>query len=360
MTMSGNTFGKMFRVTTFGESHGTALGVVIDGCPAKMPLSTVDIQKELDRRRPGQSRVTSQRMEGDKAEILSGVFEGRTLGTPIAIVVYNKDQRSKDYDAFKEIFRPGSADYTYFSKYGIRDYRGGGRASGRETVGRVAGGAIAKKVLAYRNTRIIAHTKEVYGIKAKTFDESLIEKNPVRCADPKAALLMEKKIAEIARQGDSLGGIVEIIVKNPPYNAGEPVFDKLDADLAKALMSIGAVKGVEIGEGFNAANLMGSENNDILYDDGKKLRHKTNHAGGIEGGIANGEDIIIRIAVKPTPSISKEQTAMDVMCKTKKIIIEGRHDPCICPRIVPVAEAMVALVLVDHMLRTRITRVEEL
>lgn len=358
--MSGNTFGKMFKVTTFGESHGTALGVIIDGCPAKMALSVADIQKELDRRRPGQSRVTTQRMEGDKAEILSGVFEGKTIGTPIAIVVYNKDQRSKDYEELKDIFRPGSADFTYHSKYGIRDYRGGGRASGRETLGRVAAGAIAKKVLSYRKTRIIAHTKEVYGIKAKTFDESLIEKNPVRCADPKAALLMEKKIAEIAQQGDSVGGIVEIIVKNPPYNAGEPVFDKLGADLAKALMSIGAVKGVEIGDGFNVANLMGSENNDVLYDDGKKLRHKTNHAGGIEGGIANGADIILRIAIKPTPSISKEQAAMDLTGVARKVRIEGRHDPCICPRIVPVAEAMVALVLVDHMLRTRITRVEEL
>lgn len=358
--MSGNTFGKLFKVTTFGESHGAAVGAIIDGCPAKLPLTESDIQKELDRRKPGQSSIATARSEEDKAEILSGVFKGKTLGTPLAIIVYNKGQKSKDYDNLKDIFRPGAADFTYHSKYSIRDHRGGGRASGRETLARVAAGAIAKKLLARKNTRIIAHTKEVRGIKAKTFDESAIEKNPVRCADANAAVLMEKKIKESSKQGDSLGGIVEIIVQRPPKNAGAPVFDKLDADLAKALMSIGAVKGVEIGEGFNVSNLLGSENNDELHKENAELRHKTNHAGGIVGGISNGEDIIIRIAVKPTPSISKKQATLDTDGKKKIISIAGRHDPCICPRIVPVAESMVALVLADHMLRTKTTRVDEI
>ncbi|MFH1127631.1 MAG: chorismate synthase [archaeon] len=358
--MGGNTFGTIFKATTFGESHGNAVGVVVDGCPAGLLLDVSDIQKELDRRKPGQSGITTQRKEDDVAEILSGVFAGKTLGTPIAIIVRNKDQKSKDYERLKDVFRPGTADFTYCSKYGLRDYRGGGRASGRETVGRVAAGAIAKKILALKGTRIVAHTKEVCGIRAKTFDESVIEKNPVRCADGKAAALMEKKIAGAARAGDSVGGIVEVIARSPPCNLGEPVFDKLDADIAKALMSIGAVKGVEIGEGFNVSNMLGSDDNDVLHYDGKRVRHQTNHAGGIVGGIANGEDIVVRIAVKPTPSVFKEQVMMDVKCQQKKMAIEGRHDPCICPRIVPVAEAMVALVLVDHMLRARVARVDEL
>lgn len=359
--MSGNIFGSMFRVTTFGESHGNAVGVVVDGCPSRMSLTVEDIQKELDRRKPGQSKLTTQRKESDKAEIISGVFEGKTLGTPIAIVVYNKEYRSKDYDNLKDLFRPGTADFTYHNKYSFRDYRGGGRASGRETVSRVAAGAIAKKLLEYRKCTVVAHTKEIYGIKAKTFDESVIEKNPVRCADAKAAVIMEKKVAEISSKGDSVGGIVEIIVKKPPCNVGEPVFDKLDADISKALMSIGAVKGVEIGEGFNVSNLLGSENNDEVYESEEGgLRHRTNHAGGIVGGIANGEDIVIRIAVKPTPSISREQDMCDVFGNEKRVSISGRHDSCICPRIVPVAEAMVAIVLVDHMFRTRIARVEEI
>ncbi len=359
--MTGNIFGKLFKVTTFGESHGKALGLIIDGCPSGLELNESDIQKDLDRRKPGQSKITSARKEGDKVELLSGLFEGKTTGTPIAMIVYNKDQKSKSYDALKNIFRPGTADFTFFSKYGIRDYRGGGRASGRETLARVAAGAVAKKILAYKNTKIIAHTKEVYGIRAETFDETEIEKNTIRCADKNAAALMEKKIIEMSKQGDSVGGIVEIIAKNPPLNLGTPVFDKLDADLAKALMSIGAVKGVEIGEGFNVSNLKGSQNNDVFYKDKKnKLHYETNHTGGIIGGISNGEDIIIRIAVKPTPSILKEQIAMDVSGNKKNIQIKGRHDPCICPRIVPVAESMVALVLVDAMLRTSVARIEQL
>ncbi len=358
--MSGNTFGKLFRVTTFGESHGVAVGVVIDGCPAGLDVDVSDIQKELDRRKPGQSSITTARKEEDEAKILSGVFEGKTTGTPIMIVVYNKGHKSKDYDKLKDVFRPGTADFSYFSKYGVRDYRGGGRASARETLARVAAGAVARKVLARKGVSVIAHTKEVYGIRADVFDESVIEKNPVRCADAKAAVLMEKKIADVSKSGDSVGGVVEIIVRNPVRGLGEPVFDKLDAELAKGLMSIGAVKGVEIGDGFGVSKLPGSQDNDALYEDGGEFCHRTNHAGGIAGGIANGEDIVMRIAVKPTPSISKEQSTLDISLNEKKIKIEGRHDPCICPRIVPVAEAMVALVLVDQMLRGKVARVDEL
>ena len=358
--MSGNVFGKLFRVTTFGESHGVACGVVIDGCPAGLDVDVSDIQKELDRRKPGQSSITTARKEDDRAEILSGVFEGKTTGTPIAIVVYNKGHKSKDYDKIKDVFRPGTADFSYFSKYGSRDYRGGGRASGRETLARVAGGAVAKKILARKGVSVIAHTKEVYGIKADVFDESEIEKNPVRCADAKAAVLMEKKIADVSKDGDSVGGVVEIIVRNPILGLGEPVFDKLDAELAGGLMSIGAVKGVEVGDGFGVSGFLGSFCNDEMYVDGGELHHRTNHGGGITGGISNGEDIVLRIAVKPTPSISKEQCTLDVSLDEKKIKIEGRHDPCICPRIVPVAEAMVALVLVDQMLRGKVARVDEL
>ncbi len=358
--MSGNTFGKLFKVTTFGESHGIAVGVVIDGCPAGLDIDISDIQKELDRRKPGQSSITTARKEDDEAKILSGVFDGKTTGTPITIITYNKGHKSKDYDKLKDIFRPGTADFTYYSKYNIRDHRGGGRASGRETLARVAAGAVAKMILAHKGISVIAHTKEIYGIRADTFDESEIEKNPVRCADSKAAVLMEKKIADISKSGDSLGGIIEIIVHNPIRGLGEPVFDKLDAELAKGLMSIGAVKGVEIGSGFDVSKLLGSSDNDTLYKDNGNLHHRTNHAGGIVGGISNGEDMVMRIAVKPTPSISKEQSTLDISLNEKKIKIEGRHDPCICPRIVPVAEAMTALVLVDQVLRSKIARVDEL
>ncbi|RLG13232.1 MAG: chorismate synthase [Candidatus Nanohalarchaeota archaeon] len=358
--MSGNVFGKLFRVTTFGESHGVACGVVIDGCPAGLDVDVSDIQKELDRRRPGQSSITTARKEEDEAQILSGVFEGKATGTPIAIVVYNKGHKSGDYDNLKDVFRPGTADFSYFSKYGFRDHRGGGRASGRETLGRVAAGAVAKMILARRGISVIAHTKEVYGVKAEVFDESVIEKNPVRCADANAAVLMEKKIVRVSKSGDSVGGIVEIIVRNSITGLGEPVFDKLDALLSYGLMSIGAVKGVEVGDGFGVSQALGSFCNDEMYVDGGKLRHRTNHGGGIAGGISNGEDIVLRIAVKPTPSILKEQSTLDVSLNEKKIKIEGRHDPCICPRIVPVAEAMVALVLVDHMLRGKVARVDEL
>ena len=354
--MSGNTFGTLFRITTWGESHGPAVGVVIDGCPAGLLLDEADIQKELDRRRPGQSDITTQRKEEDRAEILSGVFEGKTTGAPISILIRNKDVDSSKYEALRNTPRPGHADLTYELKYGIRDWRGGGRASARETAGRVAAGAVAKKILILHGIEILAHVAELGGIRAKpvTVEEirDITEKNPVRCADPEAAVEMQAMIHAARSEGDSVGGIVEIIGLGVPAGVGEPVFDKLSAELARALMSIGAVKGVEIGTGFKCALMKGSQMNDpIIIKDGKIMTF-TNNAGGILGGISNGEPIVCRIAVKPTPSISKEQNTIDMgSMKNTKIKIMGRHDPSIPPRIVPVAEAMVALVLVDQMMR---------
>lgn len=360
--MPGNTFGQLFRITTWGESHGPALGVVADGCPSGLALSEKDIQKELDRRRPGQSRIVTSRKENDKAEILSGVFEGKTLGTPISIIIYNKDARAKDYSKIKNIYRPGHADFTWQSKYGFRDYRGGGRSSGRETIGRVAGGAIAKKLLSKNaGTLIIGFTKQVgdiavddkkiYLMGAKALLERC-ESNIVRCPDPNKAKEMISLIDKMRKEGDSIGGVVEVIIKGAPVGLGGPVFDKLSADLAKALMSIPAVKGFEIGEGFNAVKAKGSENNDSYAVIGKKITTVTNHAGGISGGISNGQDIVLRIAIKPTSSIRKEQDTVTQKGAKTKIKIEGRHDPCLCPRIVPVAESMAALVLADHLLRS--------
>ncbi|MDI6802606.1 MAG: chorismate synthase [Bacteroidota bacterium] len=348
--MSGNTYGEKFRVTTFGESHGKAVGVVVDGVPSKLALSLEDIQKELDRRRPGQSAITTQRQEEDKAEILSGVFEGKTLGTPICIIVWNKEKRSEDYENIKNIFRPGHADFSYYSKYGIYDYRGGGRASGRETIGRVAAGAIAKKILAQHKIKIIAYTKSVAGIEAKKIDYAEIEKNLVRCPDANAAKKMEKKILEVMKAGDSVGGIVEVVVQGCSPGIGEPVFNKLDAELAKAMLSIPAVKGFEIGSGFHAAEIYGSQNNDEFFFDKKlkRMRTRTNYAGGVLGGITTGEEIIFRIAVKPTSSIFQSQTTVNVAGNKRSLQIKGRHDPCICPRIVPVAEAMTAIVLINN------------
>lgn len=354
--MSGNTFGTLFRITTWGESHGSAVGVVIDGCPAGIPLDEDDIQKELNRRRPGQSDITTRRKEEDTAEILSGVFSGKTTGAPISILVRNRDVDSSKYEALRNTPRPGHADLTYELKYGIRDWRGGGRSSARETVGRVAGGAVAKKILAIHDIEVLGHVVELGGIRAKPASIEDVrentEKNPVRCADEEAAVEMEAMIHAARSEGDSVGGIVEIIGTGIPAGVGEPVFDKLSAELAKALMSIGAVKGVEIGAGFRSANMRGSQMNDpvAIFDAGPKPL--TNNAGGILGGISNGEPVICRIAVKPTPSISKEQRTVDMSTmKDAKIKIQGRHDPSIPPRIVPVAEAMVALVLVDMMMR---------
>jgi chorismate synthase len=356
--MAGNTFGTRFRITTFGESHGPAIGVVIDGVRPGLPFSLESIQRQLDRRRPGQSAVTTPRAEADRAEVLSGVFEGKTTGTPLCLLIRNTDQRPGAYAGLKDLFRPGHAGYTYLAKYGVSDYRGGGRASGRETASRVAAGALAREFLAAHKTVILASTIEVGGIRAKTFDPGCIEQNVLRCADPVAARRMERAVLRAKAEGDSLGGIVEVIVRNPPVGLGDPVFDKLEADLAKALMSIGAVKGVEVGNGFAAARLRGSENNDPIYYDRvtRRFRTRTNNAGGIAGGISNGEDIVVRIAVKPTSSIRKEQETATVDGKAARIRVEGRHDPCICPRIVPVAEAMVALTLFDHLTRQTLMR----
>ncbi len=348
--------GKMFKITTFGSSHGTALGAVIDGCPAGLELSKKDIQKELDKRRPGTSKVTTSRGETDEVQILSGIFEGKTDGTPIAAVVYNRDMDSSAYEPLRNKPRPGHADYGWTSKYGHYDYRGGGRASGRTTIGHVIGGAVAKKLLERLNIKVIAHVTKVGNIEAKKVDlreiEKNIEGNPVRCADLNAALKMEELILDLKQKGDSVGGIVETVVLNAPAGLGEPVFDKLDADIAKVLMGIGSIKGVEIGAGFKASGLYGSQMNDEFYLENSRIETKTNNSGGILGGISDGMPIITRIAVKPTPSISKVQKTVDLeKMKDTEIEIRGRHDPCICPRVTSVAEASIAVVLVDHLIR---------
>ncbi len=344
--MSGNSFGRLFSITTFGESHGRAIGVVVDGVPAGLHISEQDIQRELDRRKPGQSSVTTQRKEDDAVEILSGVFEGQTTGTPLAMVIFNRDMKSSDYESLKDVYRPGQADFTYHKKYGIRDYRGSGRASGRETAARVAAGSIAKKLLASEGICITAYTLRAAGISSTERDESVIEKNPMRAPDMRAASLMEERVRALAEGGDSSGGIVECRVRGVKAGLGEPAFDKLDAVLAHAMLSLGAVKGIEFGEGFALSDMKGSESNDQMSKDG----FLSNHAGGILGGISTGEDIVFRIVVKPTASIRKEQRTIDIEGNERTIKVEGRHDPCICPRIVPVVEAMTALVLADFLL----------
>jgi chorismate synthase len=347
--MAGNSFGTLFRITTWGESHGEALGVVIDGCPPRIDLSNEDIQKELNQRRPGQGKGSSPRKESDRVEILSGVFEGKTTGTPISLLVRNEDVDSSSYEEWKEVFRPGHADFTYQAKYGIRDYRGGGRASARETIGRVAAGAVAKKILRKEKVEIVAYTLELGGIRAEKIDYKEIERNILRCPDRKAIAAMEMKIEETKARGDTLGGIVEILVQGCPPGLGEPVFDKLEADLAKAVMSIGAVRGVEVGAGFGVARMLGSQCNDPLGPE----RFEKNDAGGILGGISNGADIVLRAAVKPIPSISLEQRTVGRAMRPVSLRIKGRHDISAIPRINPVCEAMVALVLVDHLLRQK-------
>ncbi len=347
--MSGNSFGTIFRITTWGESHGKALGVVVDGCPPLIELSGEDIQAELDRRKPGQGRGTSPRKEQDRVELLSGIFAGKTTGTPISLLVRNEDVDSRPYEELKDIFRPGHADFTYQAKYGIRDHRGGGRASARETIGRVAAGAIAKKILEKEKIKVMAYTVEVGGIQAAKLDFSEVEKNPLLCPDPEAARRMGEKIEEARHRGDTLGGIVEILARGCPAGLGEPVFDKLEADLAKGLMSIGAVRGVEVGAGFRAARMWGSESNDPLGPEG----FEKNDAGGILGGISNGEDIILRAAIKPIPSISVPQRTIDLQKRPVSLQIQGRHDVSAIPRILPVCEAMVAIVLADHLLRQK-------
>jgi len=356
--MAGNTFGSAFRVTTWGESHGAAVGVVVDGCPPRIPIETILIQEDLDRRRPAQSELTTARDEADKVEILSGVFEGKTLGTPLSLLIRNQGQHPHRYDHLRDLFRPGHAEATYFQKYGIYDHRGGGRASARETAPRVAAGAIAKAVLKQEGVWIRGFTRRVGSIEAKTVDFSVIEKNLVRSSDLKAAGEMEALILEVREKGDSIGGIVEVIAGGVPTGLGEPVYDKLDADLAKAMMSINAVKGVEIGSGFQAAERRGSQNNDPWIFDNGRIRTETNHCGGIIGGISTGGDVVVRIAVKPPSTIAIPQQTIDRQGKTVTVSpgdaeSAKRHDPCICPRVVPVAEAMMALVLVDHLLRQR-------
>ena len=345
--MGGNSLGTLFKVTTWGESHGKALGAVIDGCPPRMELSVEDIQKELERRRPGQGKGTSPRKEEDRVEILSGVYEGKTTGTPIALLIWNQDVDSEPYEELKDVFRPGHADFTYQAKYGIRDHRGGGRASARETVGRVAAGAVAKKVLKREKMDILAYTLELGGIRAEKMDYAEIENNALFCPDRDAAIRMAEKIEKTRLQGDTLGGIVEILVRGCPSGLGEPVFDKLEADLAKGLMSIGAVRGVEVGAGFRVAQMLGSESNDPLIPGG----FEKNDAGGILGGISTGADILLRVAVKPIPSISREQKTVDTLGRPVSLKVRGRHDVSAIPRINPVCEAMVAIVLADHWLR---------
>ncbi len=355
--MAGNSFGQLFRVTTWGESHGEAVGVVIDGCPAGLELCAEDIQHDLDRRRPGQSTLTTSRQEPDRVEILSGLFRGQTMGTPLALWVENRDVDSEKYRELEEVFRPAHADYAYWVKYGLRDHRGGGRASARETVGRVAAGAVAKKLLSLEGLRILGYTWQVGEVQAQRFDAEEIEKNPLRCPDGEQAAQMAQLILKLKGQGDSIGGIVGVTATGVPPGLGEPVFDKLDADLAKALMSIGGVKGVEIGAGFGAGILRGSQNNDLFCHREGSLSMRGNQAGGVLGGISTGQELVLRLAVKPTPSIALPQKTVDRQGREQTLRIRGRHDPCLCPRIVPVAEAMVAVVLADHLLRQRAARV---
>jgi len=347
--MAGNTFGKAFVVTTWGESHGKGLGAVIDGCPPGLPLSEPDIQEALDRRRPGGAPSSTPRREPDKVEILSGVFEGKTTGTPILLIIYNKDADSKSYAAIKDLFRPGHGDITYQKKYGIRDYRGGGRASGRETVARVAAGAVARAVLDLEGIHVQAYTLELAGIRAQHVDLGAVNRNAFFAPDLDAAGQMGERIKEIKAAGNSAGGIVEVRVRGCPPGLGEPVFDKLDAEIAKALMSIGAVKAVEIGVGLEATRLLGSECNDEITPEG----FVTNRSGGILAGISNGDEIIARAAVKPISSIEIEQKTIDIHARPTTISVKGRHDVSAIPRIVPVCEAMVKLVIVDHLLRQR-------
>ncbi len=348
--MAGNTFGELFRVTTFGESHGPALGVVIDGVPPNLAVRAEDIQRELNRRRPGQSQATTARSEADQAEILSGVLGTLTTGAPLAILLRNTDQKSDDYAPLKDVFRPGHADYTYFKKFGIRDHRGGGRSSGRETACRVAAGAVAKAVLAPYGITTIAYTRAIGDVTAAATDLRVIDKNAVRACDAAAADVMIARIDEARSSGDSLGGIVEAVVSGCPAGLGDPVFDKLTARLAHAIFSIAAIKALEFGDGFAAAQRRGSELNDPFIRVDNTITTATNHAGGILGGISNGEDILLRMAIKPPSSIAKRQQTVTTVGEPQAIEIKGRHDPCLCPRIVPVIEAMINITLADCLL----------
>ena len=351
----GNSFGTLFRISTWGESHGGGIGVVIDGCPPRLPLSIEDIQQELDRRRPGQSDITTPRKETDSATIISGVYEGLTLGTPIAIYVPNADHRPSAYTEMKNKFRPSHADYTYQEKFGIRNHEGGGRSSARETIGRVAAGAIAKKILlSASKIDIRAYITRVHDIEAIIQDFpslELVESNPVRCPDPKSAEKMAKRIREARSEGDSVGGLIECRIRHLPVGLGAPVFDRIEADLAKAMLSLPATKGFEIGSGFNGSLLKGSELNDSFINKDGKVGTETNRSGGAQGGISNGEEIIFRVAFKPTATLIQKQKTVDASGKTTELMGRGRHDPCVVPRAVPIVESMAALVLVDHWMR---------
>lgn len=358
--MAGSTFGQVFRITTFGESHGRGLGVVVDGCPAGLEIDEAFIQQEMDRRRPGQSAIVTQRKEGDVVEILSGIFEGKTQGTPIGMVIYNADQKSKDYDHIKSSYRPSHADYTFDARFGLRDYRGGGRSSARETAARVAAGAIAKQLLSTQGISLQAFVSRVGDITLdKPYQElnlELTETNDVRCPDPATAETMIQLIRQIRKEGDTIGGIVSCVIKGVPAGLGEPVFDKLHADLAKAMLSINAAKGFEYGSGFSGTFLKGSQHNDAFYAEGSEVKTKTNLSGGIQGGISNGMDIYFNVAFKPVATIMMDQQSVNQTGEAVTVSGKGRHDPCVLPRAVPIVESMAALVLADHWLRLRLAR----
>ncbi len=359
--MAGNAFGNIFRISTFGESHGEAIGVIIDGCPAGLDIDEAFIQEELARRRPGQSKIVTQRKESDTAQILSGVFKGKSTGTPIAMIIYNADARSKDYSHIADKFRPSHADYTYHEKYGFRDYRGGGRSSARETAARVAAGAIAKRLLSRYGIQIQAYVSQVGALRTeksyRDLDLDRTEETPVRCPDPGLAEQMIAHIKEVRKAGDTIGGVVTGVVQNCPAGLGEPAFDKLHADLAKAMLSINACKGFEYGSGFAGVTMRGSEHNDRFYEEGGEIKTNTNHSGGIQGGISNGMDIYFRAAFKPVATIVPAQESVNEAGETVTVEGKGRHDPCVVPRAVPIVEAMTALVLADHLLRHRSARV---
>ncbi|ADE53770.1 chorismate synthase [Coraliomargarita akajimensis] len=351
----GNSFGTLFRISTWGESHGGGIGVVVDGCPPRLPLSVEDIQFELDRRRPGQSDITTPRKESDTASIVSGVYEGQTLGTPIGIYVPNGDQRPSAYTEMKDKFRPSHADYTYQTKFGIRNHEGGGRSSARETIGRVAAGAIAKKILKLAGgIELRAYITRVHDIEAQISDfPSLeaVEANPVRCPDPEAAEKMAERIREVRANGDSVGGLIECRIRNLPVGLGVPVFDRLEADLAKAMLSLPATKGFEFGSGFEGSLLKGSEHNDVFINKNGTVGTATNRSGGVQGGISNGEEVVFRVAFKPTATLIQNQATVDKDGNETELMGRGRHDPCVVPRAVPIVESMAALVVVDHWMR---------
>ncbi len=353
--MSYNTFGKIFRFTTWGESHGPAIGCVVDGCPPNIPINETDIQSELNKRKPGQSKFTTQRKEDDKVNILSGVFEGRTTGTPISLIIYNKDMRSRDYETIKNKFRPGHADFTYFKKYGIRDYRGGGRQSARETASRVAAGAIARKVLKLKlgkKFNVVGAVTQlgIMGCNLKNWSDKFISKNNLFCPDKSIIKLWEKYLLNIRKAGSSCGAIIEVRARGIPVGLGAPIYSKLDMDLASAMMSINAVKGVNIGSGMNSAQLTGEQNSDEMIKSKKKIIFETNNAGGILGGISSGQEIVVSFAVKPTSSIITKRKTVDKFGKNTSISVRGRHDPCVGIRAVPIGEAMMNCVLLDHFL----------